>query len=72
MITYTAGYGAWARFGWVALWGAIASVAAYLGDNLPAVAGSLSEQAWWPVIVPALTAAIAAITKYATEKRKGN
>lgn len=69
---YTASGGAWRRFGWTLLWGALAAAATYAAGNLPALAGSLCEQPWWPAAVPILTAALAAVSKWATEHNKGN
>ena len=69
---YTAAGGAWKRFGWTLFWGAVASAAAYVGGNLPELAGKIATQPWWPLVVPLITAGLAAFSKWVTEKQRGN
>jgi hypothetical protein len=68
---YTAATAAWRRFLWVLWWGAVATGVAFLGEHLVELAGPLATQAYWPVVVPTLTAVLAALKKYADERVKG-
>ena len=71
-VKYTAVGGAWRRFLWTFLWGAIASATTYALANFDELFGFLSGQVWWPVIVPLVTALLAAISKWAIEKQRGH
>jgi hypothetical protein len=67
---YTPIKGAWMRFGWMLLWGAVATAGTYAAANLSDLVGSLAQATWWPAVVPTITALLAAVSKWATEKSK--